>query len=205
MMQKGRIEVTRGKGVLEGFLARQRLKIANRKIPNEYRKGRLLDIGCGAYPYFLLNTDFTEKYGIEKIFHGNDKNLYPRANITIIHHDIEENPILPLENEYIDVVTMLAVFEHIKPGKLVAIINEIFRILKPNGLFVMTTPAGWTNPLLKVMAAFRLVSRIEIEEHKDTHTHRKILSLMQKTNFSVDKIRYGYFEIFSNLWLVAKK
>ena len=199
------MEVTRGKGVLEGFLARQRWKIANRMIPKEYRKGRILDIGCGSYPFFLLNTDFSEKYGLDKIFHRNDKNLYQRANITFIHYNIEQIHILPLGNEYFDVVTMLAVFEHIEPGKLIDILNEIYRILKPDGLFVMTTPAGWTDPLLKVMAAFGLVSRIEIEEHKDAYTPRKIMSLLQNTNFSVDNIRHGYFEIFSNLWLVAKK
>jgi SAM-dependent methyltransferase len=199
------MNVTRGKGLLEGFLARQRWKIANRMIPKEYRNGRILDIGCGAYPFFLLNTDFSIKIGLEKTFHGKDKDLYRRNNLTIIHWDLEENRTLPLENEYFDVVTMLAVFEHIEPGKLVDILNEIHRILKPDGLFVMTTPAGWTDSLLRFMASIGLVSRIEIEEHKDAYTHRKILVLLQEANFRKENIRYGYFEIFSNLWLVAKK
>ena len=199
------MEVTRGKGLLEGFLARQRWKIANRLIPKEYRKGRILDIGCGSIPFFLLNIDFLEKFGLEKISPGNVNSLCQRENIKIIRGDIEDNNTLPFESEYIDVVTMLAVFEHIMPEKLIAILNEIHRILRPNGLFVMTTPAGWTETLLKIMAAFRLVSQIEINEHKDAYNHRKVLSLFQMTNFSTDKIRYGYFEIFSNLWLVAKK
>lgn len=199
------MNVTRGKGLLEGFLARQRWKIANRMIPKEYRNGRILDIGCGAYPFFLLNTDFSIKYGLEKTFRGEDNDLYQRNNVTIIHWNLEENHNLPLENRYFDVVTMLAVFEHIEPGKLIDILNEIHRILKPDGLFVMTTPAGWTDTLLKIMATLGLVSRIEIEEHKDAYTHRKILSLLKKTNFPMENIRYGYFEIFSNLWLVAKK
>ena len=168
------MQVTRGKGVLEGFLARQRGKIANRLIPKEYRKGRILDIGCGAYPFFLLNTDFSIKYGLEKTFRGEDEDLYQRNNITIIHWDLEGNHNLPLGNKYFDVVTMLAVFEHIEPGKLIDILNEIFRILKPDGLFVMTTPAGWTDALLRIMAILGLVSRIEIEEHKDAYTHRKV-------------------------------
>ena len=199
------MNVTRGKGLLEEFLARQRWKIANRMIPKEYRKGRILDIGCGAYPFFLLNTDFSIKYGLEKTFRGEDEDLYQRNNITIIHWDLEDNHNLPLGNEYFDVVTMLAVFEHIEPGKLIDILNEIYRILKPDGLFVMTTPAGWTDALLRIMAILGLVSRIEIEEHKDAYTHRKILSLLQKTNFPIENIRYGYFELFSNLWLVARK
>ena len=199
------MEVTRGKGLLEGFLARQRWKIANRIIPDEYRKGRLLDIGCGSYPFFLLNTDFSEKYGLDKIYRGNDKNLFQRTNITYIHYDIEENHILPFGDEYIDVVTMLAVLEHVEPRKLITIVNEIYRILKTNGLFVITTPAGWTDPLLKIMAKVGLVSKIEIDEHKDTYTHRKLESLLQLANFSKDRMKFGYFEMFSNLWLAAKK
>ena len=199
------MNVTRGKGVLEGFLSRQRWKIANRMIPKEYRKGRILDIGCGAYPFFLLNIDFSIKYGLEKTFRAETEDLSQSNNITVIHWDLEENHNLPLGNEYFDVITMLAVFEHIEPGKLTDILNEIYRILKPDGLFIMTTPAGWTETLLRIMASIGLVSRIEIEEHKDAYTHRKILSFLQKTKFSMDTIRCGYFEIFSNLWVVAKK
>ena len=199
------MEVTRGKGLLEGFLARQRWKIANRIIPDEYRKGRILDIGCGAYPFFLINTDFSIKYGLDKISDVHKENLFDVNNILIIPYDIEGNKLLPFENEYIDVVTMLAVIEHIEPGNLIEILNEINRILKINGLFVMTTPAGWTDPLLKFMAKVGLVSKIEIDEHKDTYTHRKLVSLLQLANFSKDRMKFGYFEMFSNLWLVAKK
>ena len=199
------MHVTRGKGLLEGFLARQRWKIANRMIPKEYRNGRILDIGCGAFPLFLLNTDFSEKYGIEKTFLKEDEALFRKNNLTVIHWNLEENHHLPLLDDYFDVVTMLAVFEHIEPGKLIDILNEIHRILKPDGLFVMTTPAGWTDSLLRIMALIGLVSRIEIEEHKDAYTHRKLLSFLHETKFPMDTIRCGYFEIFSNLWLVAKK
>ena len=199
------MNVTRGKGLLEGFLARQRWKIANRLIPEEYRKGRILDIGCGAVPFFLLNTDFSIKYGIEKTFRGEEETPHQRNNITIIHLDLEENHDIPLANEYFDVVTMLAVFEHIEPGKIIDILQEIHRILKPNGVFIMTTPAGWTDFLLRYMASIGLVSKMEIDEHKDTYTHRKILSFLQEANFPKEKVRYGYFEIFANLWFAAKK
>jgi SAM-dependent methyltransferase len=199
------MNVTRGKGLLEGFLSKQRWKIANRMIPKEYRYGRILDIGCGAYPFFLLNTDFAIKYGLEKTFREENEDLYQRNNLTIIHWDLEENHNLPLGNKYFDVVTMLAVFEHIEPGKLSDILNEIYRILKPDGLFVMTTPAAWTKPLLRISASLGLVSRIEIEEHKGAYTHRKISFFLHKTKFPIDTIRCGYFEIFSNLWVVAKK
>lgn len=52
---------TRGKGYLEPFLARQRARTANRLIPAELRSERILDVGCGTFPYFLLRTEFEKK------------------------------------------------------------------------------------------------------------------------------------------------
>ena len=57
--------VTRGTGLLEGFLSEQRAKLANKKIPSELRSGKILDIGCGSYPNFLISTNFNIKYGLD--------------------------------------------------------------------------------------------------------------------------------------------
>lgn len=62
--------VTRGYGFLERFLAIQRLKMANSLIPSDLRTGSILDIGCGLYPLFLMNIDFSKKYGLDKIDRG---------------------------------------------------------------------------------------------------------------------------------------
>jgi hypothetical protein len=59
--------VTRGDVLLEGFLAKKQAHLANRLIPPHLREGRILDIGCGAYPNFLLNTVCAEKSGLDKI------------------------------------------------------------------------------------------------------------------------------------------
>jgi len=58
---------TRGKGLLEPFLARMRAKTANGLIPDELRSGRILDIGCGSYPYFLSHTAFEEKHALDQL------------------------------------------------------------------------------------------------------------------------------------------
>jgi hypothetical protein len=47
---------TRGRGLLEPWLAKMRAQRANRLIPAELRAGRILDIGCGSFPYFLSHT-----------------------------------------------------------------------------------------------------------------------------------------------------
>lgn len=197
--------ITRGYGFLEGFLAKQRAKIADKLIPSTNRKGRILDIGCGTYPIFLLNTEFSEKYGLDKVVKESHVKQFQNHKIALINYDIEREDILPFESKYFDVVTMLAVFEHIEPKRLVKILTEIYRILRFDGMYIMTTPAVWTDSLLRFMAKLRLVSSVEIEEHKDTYSHSRISSILQDANFSKEKLRFGYFEIFMNIWATATK
>jgi len=197
--------VTRGYGLLEGFLAKQRSKVVDELIPSTYRNGRILDIGCGNYPYFLLNTKFSEKYGLDKITKGYYAENFQNSEIIFINYDIEKNATLPFGSELFDVVTMLAVIEHVETKSLTKIMSEIHRILKSGGMYVLTTPAPRAAFLLRCMAKLRLVSPIEIEEHKDAYSTSRISSMLQEANFSEKKIRCGYFEIFMNIWATAKK
>ena len=77
--------VTRGDGFLEEFLARQRSRQANSLIPESARNGRVLDIGCGSHPLFLLTTRFAERYGLDRV----PSNDFKEQGITLINHDIE--------------------------------------------------------------------------------------------------------------------
>ena len=197
-------KVTRGYGVLEKFLAKQRTSIANKLIPVGYRNGRILDIGCGLYPYFLMNVNFHEKFGIDKVVKESDHGLYENGLI-VINHDVEIDDILPFCNEYFDVVTMLAVLEHIEPMNVLKILKEVKRVLKNDGIYILTTPAFWTDWLLRFMSKIRLVSPVEIQEHKAVYDHSKIHSLLQEAGFSEERLRFGYFELFMNIWVTAKK
>lgn len=192
---------TRGKGLLEDFLAKKRAQKANKFIPIDYRKGRVLDIGCGSYPYFLINTKFNEKYGIDPSLKlsevsNNELNLQ-RADIT--------KSELPFSDSYFDVVTMLAVFEHLDNIKLIPVLSEIRRVLKKNGLFIMTTPAPWADKLLHQMARIGLISSEEIHEHKTHHPKLKIEEMLQSAGFDRNKIKSGYFEVYMNMWFTADK
>ena len=195
--------VTRGHGVLEGFLARQRCKMANRLIPTELRDGRLLDIGCGSYPFFLQNTVFAEKFGLDKMAGTEQIEEFQSHGISLLKHDVESQTRLPFDDDSLQIVTMLAVFEHIKREDLVCLLREVRRILAPEGLFVMTTPAAWSDGLLKVMARVSLVSSEEIDEHQDAYNHAKISAILQEAGFAPSALKCGYFEGFLNLWVTA--
>ena len=192
--------VTRGYGLLEGVLARARARKANALIPDALRSGRILDVGCGQTPVFLLGTRFTEKYGVERA-----PNPVNDAGINLIAFDIARAPAFPFKTDSFDVVTMLAVLEHIGPSRLVAVLDEVYRVLKARGVFVLTTPAGWTSFLLRTMAKTRLVSAVEIEEHKHSYTQQEIADLFAKSDFDISHLRLGYFEFFMNNCGVVRK
>jgi SAM-dependent methyltransferase len=200
---KASLKATRGYGLLEGFLARKRAKMADKLISSEFRKGRILDIGCGTYPFFLFNTSFSEKYGLDKAVQESDFDTFQKDRIHLKQYDIEQEGILPFDDGYFDVVTMLAVFEHIEPKRVVSLLKEIQRVLKPGGMFIMTTPTSWTDGLLRLMAKFRLVSPVEIEEHKDIYTPQKIASILESAGFKREHTSTGYFELFMNIWAIS--
>lgn len=193
--------VTRGHGLLEGFLAQKRADQANALIPEELRAGRILDIGCGSYPAFLTATRFNERYGLDRVPLADLR----AAGINLVEHDIADGSALPFEDAFFDVVIMLAVFEHLEDATLRRVLKEIRRILRPGGLYVMTTPVKWTERILKVMSQVRLVSHEEIGEHKAQYSSGEIVSLLLETGYDRSRIRQGTFELGMNLWAVAQK
>ena len=100
---------------------------------------------------------------------------------------------------------MLAVFEHIDQNKLVPILKEVNKVLKPGGRFILTTPCTWSHKLLGVMAKLRLVSPEEFEEHKCGYNFTTITSYLKKAGFDVKKIMLGHFEMYMNNWAYADK
>lgn len=200
-IRRKKLRPTRGYGLLEKFLAKQRIKMANKLIPSIHKKGKALDIGCGVSSLFLANAEFSERYGLDKVAH----NSFVNQKVIFITQDIERENSLPFESGYFDVVTMLGVLEHIGQEKTIKVLKEIHRILKPNGIFIMTTPAFWTEKLLKVMSKLRLVSPVEIKEHKSLYNPSLICFMLQNVGFLRDKLKYGYFEMFANVWVAAVK
>jgi 2-polyprenyl-3-methyl-5-hydroxy-6-metoxy-1,4-benzoquinol methylase len=170
---------TRGSGLLENFLARQRSNQANKLITPHYRSGRILDIGCGRHPLFLAHTSFSEKFGLDKTVDDASQAFYYERGIRLIDYDIEAGGRLPFDAEYFNVVTMLAVYEHLEQESLQLILGEVHRVLRPGGFHIATTPITWTDVLLRCMARLRLVNSAEIDEHKECYTPGKIVPMLQ--------------------------
>ncbi len=190
--------LTRGKGILEPLLARLRARQANHLIPEHLRQGRILDIGCGSYPYFLSHTSFKEKFAIDQLPPADNK-------LNIRWHTLNLNavPKLPFEDDFFHVITMLAVVEHLNPPSMAALFCETRRVLKPGGIVVLTTPAAWSDGLLRGMARLGLVSAEEIDEHAYAYTLPLLGWYFGQAGFSMDKVKFGYFEFMLNMWATA--
>jgi len=191
---------TRGHGLLEPWVAKLRARQANRLIPAHLRSGRILDIGCGSQPYFLSHTSFREKYAIDQL-----TPVGGAENIAFHALNLNTDPKLPYDDRFFCVVTMLAVVEHLNPSSLVQLFREVHRVLAPGGLLVATTPASWSDGLLRVMARTRLLSAEEIFEHKYAYTLPLLGWYFGIANFSMDRIRFGYFECWLNMWATAQR
>ena len=196
-----KISYTRGGGLLEGFLARKRASKANSFIGDKFKIGKVLDIGCGYYPYFLLSTNIKNKYGIDPAV---KENLLKDRKLKLIKDEVG-NKKLPFKNDFFEVVTMLAVFEHIDESRITFVLSEVRRILKRGGIFIVTTPAPWSDKLLHLMAIFNLVSKEEIYEHKHNENRETIEKKLLETGFKKNKIRSGFFEFGLNMWFVSEK
>jgi SAM-dependent methyltransferase len=193
--------VTRGSGLLEGFLARQRSAMADRLIEPRLREGRLLDYGCGTWPLFLARTRFAEKVGVDQVI---DEAAPPAGlppDIVLVRFDIEDSPRLPFPDRHFQVITMLAVFEHMPVDALTTLLDEFDRTLAPGGQFIMTTPAHWTAPVLTALSRIGLISEEEEAEHEDVYSHAGIGEILDRTRLGRHPRRHGSFELGMNNWV----
>lgn len=194
--------VTRGSGLLEGFLARQRARMANRLIPEAARGGSILDIGCGSHPFFLLQAPVADRYGVDRLVVPEGRRL---DGVRLFHADLTSGADLPFEAHRFNVVTMLAVIEHLPAAALGHLLRDARRVLRPGGRLILTTPAGWTDPILRAMARLRLVSPEEIDEHQAGYDRPAIADRLVAAGFQRGRVRTGSFELGMNLWATADR
>ena len=138
--------------------ALQRWRIAKAKpfIPSG---ARVLDVGCSAGALFRqLGSLIGSGVGIdpelrEPLVVGNAR-LYPGR----FPKDMPEA-------EPFDVITLLAVLEHVPRSEQSVVASACARLLKPGGKIVITVPSPQVDVILKVLRALRLVEGMSLEQH----------------------------------------
>ena len=102
-----------------------------------------------------------------------------------------------------DVITMLAVLEHIPPEKQIQLAKDCARFLNPKGRVIITVPSPQVDFILDVLTTLRIIDGMAIHEHygfkpKDTLKifsapdfkllHREIFQFGLKNFFVFEKL-----------------
>lgn len=158
--------------------------------------GVLVDLGCDEEMTLIY-----QQGGRMKKAYGLDIIAEPKKekNVEIIRADLTKR--LPLPDEMADVVTMLAVLEHIpKPQRIV---NEAYRILRPGGLFLVTVPSPASRPILELFAQIGLVRKEMVDQHETYFTPALLRATAQKAGFG--RIMVEKWELGMNTFMRAEK
>jgi len=130
--------------ILEPLLRTIRLR---RVLPliKRYPDCNILDIGCGWNAKLLM----TIKPFISKGT-GIDFKAPPihDSKINTIESNLKSR--LPFEEYTFDIVTMLAVMEHLEDD--LGILKEAARVLKPDGAILITAPSWYAKPVLEFLS-----------------------------------------------------
>ena len=84
---------------------------------------------------------------------------------------------LPIKDNSFDVVIATAIIEHV--SEPIQLIREAFRVLRKNGIFVVTTP----HPFWEWVATH--IGHLKEEEHHELITLRKLKSLFNAVGFEI--------------------
>jgi SAM-dependent methyltransferase len=158
----------------------------------------ICDVGCGYNCNFLMHLK--KKYSVENLF-GVDININPELKkyVNFTKTDLE-NADFDLPENSIDIITSLAVIEHLtNPTKY---LNEIHRVLINGGYLILTTPTKFSKPFLFFLAYTGIGTKEEILDHKLYYS--KML-LYQNLQEKFTNIKLKYFSLGINMYVICKK
>lgn len=181
--------------ILEPLLRWLRLRKVISQIPP---KAILLDIGCGKKAAFLKAISQRISYGYGVDFKVENIEL---GNIKVKQFVIKNS--LPFDDSSFDIVTMLAVLEHIEKEQ--DILREVHRVLKPGGKLILTVPSVWSQPILEFLSyKLKIVSEAEIRDHKRYYNREKLEKVLIKTT-EFQEFNHQYFQCWMNNFCTVVK
>lgn len=142
-------------------------------------RDRILDLGCGNGRFFkIFESKPVDYFGVDnsekmvKIA----KEKYPKGNF-----QVADALNLPFPSNYFDKIFSFAVFHHVpSEGFRIEFLNEVKRILKPKGIFILTV---WNlNPIKMILVG-------KTKRAKDFFKYQ-ILKI-----FGISKLDFGDFFI----------
>lgn len=179
--------------------ASQYMKLFDRSIKYLAKPDRVLDWGCGNghFSFFLASHGFKPS-----IFSLEDPppllSLLPSDGYEFIKADKSDPVSLPYPDGFFDGIVSVGVLEHVREfgGNEEASLREIFRILRPGGLFIgyhIPNARSWTELLSSFVPGKH--------HHRWRYTGKAIRELLARTDFDIVEISdYGFLP----RWLMGR-
>lgn len=180
-------------------LRRRQVLLRLPKLTNQ----TIADLGAG-YDARLLVGLLAEFNNIKGV--AFDMAFMPRLSknerLSLVLGDL--NQPLKQEDASIDVCISLAVLEHLdRPQEFLA---EVYRVLKPGGRIVLTTPGPSSQRLLELLAfKLRIIDADEIRDHKNYFSSADLQRMFVAAGFNAEKVSPKTFIFGMNNVVVADK
>lgn len=182
-------------GFLDPILRWLRLR---QVVPHIPAGATLLDVGCGRSAAFLnaIAPHIQQGIGVDfKVEASSAKNIQTLP--------LKLSDQLPFADASFDVVTLLAVLEHLENEQ--QMLAEIYRVLKPNGRIVLTVPSVWAQPVLEFLSyRLKIIDEREIRDHKRYYTRSRLRAALT-THLPFQNFQHHYFQCWMNNFCTATK
>jgi len=192
--------------LLEPLVRFLRFRYAIKHIPS-YKPLVIVDLGCGSqlrFYHFAKQHNIKLKHytGVDPLISNSLVTKFKKhRQISIVNKPLVKK--IALKSNFADVVVAFAFFEHIDhPREIMA---EAYRTLKPGGKLILTTPSFHAQKVLEFLSfKLGLISRREIEEHKQYFNRESLMKLLPK-GVDQSQVEHHYFECGMNNLLVVEK
>jgi 2-polyprenyl-3-methyl-5-hydroxy-6-metoxy-1,4-benzoquinol methylase len=141
---------------LDRFLRSRRVRQLG---PYLHTGSSVLDVGCHDGALFRAYAD--------RISRGVGLDPLLERSMSIGRFDFISGtfPSEKLDDEGFDVITLLAVLEHVESRELPSWHQACERLLKPGGSVVVTVPSARVDAILDVLTRLRLIAGMSLDEH----------------------------------------
>jgi 2-polyprenyl-3-methyl-5-hydroxy-6-metoxy-1,4-benzoquinol methylase len=156
------------------------------------RSTRLLDIGCADGAMFRRFPHVAEFVGIDPDVERSG-DLAPRAKLL--------RGLFPealADHAAFDVITLLAVLEHVPPEAQPALAANCARYLAPGGRLVITVPSPVVDRILALLKFLRLIDGMSVEQHYgfDARTTPRIFTAAGLRLVRAERFQLGVNNLF---------
>ena len=169
---------------------------------------RVIDIGCGNGLYLLtflkMGAGFVAGQDLSPKFINDSRAACEKNGYTNVDLKVGDCQQLQFDDASFDVAFSGDVFEHITRELKVNFINEVYRVLKPGGVFTIKTPNKdyliASNALRRIKTALQFKNPFNVHiahtknnpdnEHHGLTTYREMKEIFEQTMFHQPVITY---------------